>query len=245
MKTVLTLSFTAVLCLCAFSSGKIVVNNDEWTLSDNGYAFAADADRFARNVAHWFTNNQPGSFLAYTNNFGLTGVQLAGSMAADGHSWTVSVANPLTLGMMQSYDALFLGGFYTNFSVSDLIQYVQGGGNVYLALGTGAGGAVFEATFWNGFLNAFGLDLVPSYNGISGNIPTASPHPIFAGVSALYQNNGNSIIDLQPANPDNEVLVSWNNNGLYAVYVPEPASMMILGTGLLGLFSRRRNKPSV
>jgi hypothetical protein len=61
------------------------------------------------------------------------------------------------------------------------------------------------------------LSFAPVYNGIAGNIPINSPHPIFAGVSQLYQSNGNSITDLQPANPNNEVLYqSRVQNSLFA-----------------------------
>ena len=45
------LAFSALLMMCAWAQGKIVVNNDEWTLSNTGYSNAPDADRFARNVA--------------------------------------------------------------------------------------------------------------------------------------------------------------------------------------------------
>jgi len=54
----------ALLIAGVFAQGKIVVSNDEWPLSNTGYANAPDADRFARNVASWFTGGRPGNFLA-------------------------------------------------------------------------------------------------------------------------------------------------------------------------------------
>ena len=58
-------------------------------------------------------------------------------MANARHTWTVSTAGTLNLSLMQNYDGIFLGGYYTNIVIADLIQYVQNGGNVYLAAGTG------------------------------------------------------------------------------------------------------------
>ena len=45
------LAFGILLMVGAWAQGKIVVANDEWTLSNSGYSNAPDADRFARNVA--------------------------------------------------------------------------------------------------------------------------------------------------------------------------------------------------
>jgi hypothetical protein len=104
-----------------------------------------------------------------------------------------------------------------------MINYVNAGGNVYLDAGTGVSGAVYEANQWNTFL----------YNGVGGNIPISSSHPIFKNVSQLYQNNGNSVTDLFPSNPDQQVLVNSSAGGLYAVYsVPEPLTILGVGTAL-------------
>ncbi|MEW6219399.1 MAG: VPLPA-CTERM sorting domain-containing protein [Thermodesulfobacteriota bacterium] len=227
------------------SAGKIVLANDEWTLSYAHYTEPNDPGVFATNVAAWFTGGSAGSFLAYSNNFGLTGTDLANSMTGAGHSWTVSTAVSFDLATLQAYDGVFLAGTAADTTV--LTQYVQGGGNVYLAGGTGWGGAGGEAALWNPFLNNFGLGLDTEYNGVSGSIPISSSHPIFNGVDHLHQGNGQDTLDLV-AGDNAETLVSYYGHGLYAVYegaapVPVPAAGLLLASGLAGLAGVRRVRP--
>src|SRR5439155_787975 len=74
----------------ALAAGKVLVSNDEWPLSDYGYRLAPDAERFALNVADFFTGGgRPGRFLVYSTNWGLTGDRLAATMRGAGHAWTV------------------------------------------------------------------------------------------------------------------------------------------------------------
>jgi hypothetical protein len=167
-------------------------------------------------------------------------------MTGGGNAWTVSTAVTFDLATLLTYDGVFLGGFAADNSV--LINYVNAGGNVYLAGGTATlGSAAAEAAAWNTLLNAFGLSFGSPYNGITGNIPISSTHPIFIGVDSLFQNNGNDTLDLVISDTSAQVLVSFNDSGLYAVYdsgapVPEPTTMILLGSGLLGLFSIGRKK---
>jgi hypothetical protein len=200
----------------AFADGRIVVAHDEWTLSNNGFSSAPATPQFVTNVANWFTHGVPGNFRAWSNNWGFTQSSLAQTMTNAGHSWTVSVAGTFDLATLQQYDAVFLGCHFTGTDAAVLTAYVHGGGNVYLC--AGAGGAAAAATNWNPFLANFGLAYASVFNGFAGLEPISNSHPIFAGVSGLYENNGNSITDTTPGDPSSLVLVSESGQGIYAVY---------------------------
>src|SRR5262249_27671796 len=79
---------------------------------------------------------------------------------------------------------------------------------------------------WNTFLGAFGLSLAPTYVGLgAGNRAVSSPHPIFAGVTVLFQQIGQDIRSLYASNPLAQVLVSVRGDGLYAAYDASLASI--------------------
>jgi hypothetical protein len=240
MVLVMVSAVLSLLMITTAHAGKIVLSNDEWNLSDYGFTVNPinDPVTYASNVAGWFTGGGAGSFLAYSGNFGLTGNSLASAMTSAGNTWIVSMADPFTLATLLGYDGVFLAGNPVDNHV--LIDYVIAGGNVYLAGGTGYGGAAAEAAQWNTFLNAFGLGFGSFYNGVGGNISISSPHPIFANVDHLYQNNGNDTLDIIASDPRAQVLLSLNGHGLYAVYdsgpvaAPEPATFLLIGAGLAG-----------
>lgn len=245
-----------LLALVAWSAsahgGKIVVANDEWPLTNVGFSQEpfAQPTKYIQNVAQFFTGGGSGSFLIYSNNFGLTGSSLNNALTSAGHTLTYSTTIPFTLANLSSFNGVFLALPPTPPDMTALVNYVNAGGNVYIAAGTGIGGSATEAAIWNTFLNNFNLGLVgSSYNNINGTIPISSSHPIFAGVSALYQNNGNSIYVLNPSDPSAQILVTYQNQGLYAVYdssiqsipIPEPTTLALCSLGVIsGWLCRRR-----
>ncbi|HEY9284585.1 MAG TPA: RHS repeat-associated core domain-containing protein [Pyrinomonadaceae bacterium] len=190
----------------ASPKGNIVVNHDEWTISDEGFAAAPDAAQFARNLASFFAGGRPGKFLAYSSSFAVTDEHFASTLAAAGHTLVVSTSVDLSPPNLLQYDGIFLAGDPADNAV--LINYVKAGGNVYLALGTGAGGAFAEAARWRTFLNAFDLSARAEYNLITGVFPVTAQHPVFAGVGNLFYGNGQSVNRLRLSDPHAAVLQS-------------------------------------
>jgi hypothetical protein len=198
---------------------KIFVSNDEWPLSDYGFAVTPDARRLALNVAAWFTDGRPGTFLVYSQNGGLTGASLAATMRGAGHTWHVTTAPPFTLHTLLAYDAVFVGGGWADAAV--LADYVRAGGKVFVVGGTGLGNgtAAVEADYWNGFLNAFGLHFTQDYNFLEGvqRVPAEwTMSPLFAGVAELYYANGESVAKLDPMDGTTQVFTAVT--GMFATH---------------------------
>lgn len=234
-------AFLAALGAAALSvpagASTIVVNHDEWTLSDTGFAQAADTTAFVENLVGEFGT----SIHAYSDNFGFTQPSLASAMASAGASYSYGTSGfAFTLTNLSGYDAIFLGGTYlTGAQLAVLSDYVADGGNVYIAGGTGVSGAMAEANAWNSFLAPFGVQMDASYDGIQG-VLAVSGDSLFDSVAGLYQNNGNGL--------SGSSVVCCGNEGLFAVYrtpmssVPVPAAAWLLITALAGLVpvARRR-----
>ena len=216
----------------------IVINHDEWTLTEAGFANSPDAGKFARNLAHWITGGKPGRFLAYTNCAlgsvaeAFTGPSLRAAIEADGHIWETSSTIPFTLENLRHYDAVFLSANVVDNQV--LTDYVNAGGTVYISAGTKRSGqeADIEAGWYNAFLNHFGLAYGYPYNGVVGTLPVYSNHPIFAGVHQLYYANGNPVVVLDPSDPKTSIIDRFDFKNLMAIYSRslERADLDLAGT---------------
>jgi RHS repeat-associated protein len=221
-------------------AGRIVVNNDEWVITDTGFQNSPYAGVYARNLADFLTGGKPGArFFAYTNtvsgsvDFAYTGTALAQVMRQAGHTLVKSKVFPASLAEMLQYDAIFLcANIVDN---QRLIDYVEAGGSVYLSGGTKWCGcdAHVEAGWWNAFLNHFGLNFTFPYNGVNGTFPIISDHPLLTGVQSLYFGNGNSITPLLDENdegdPHAQIVYSKGREGLLAVYGNQANQVFLRG----------------
>jgi hypothetical protein len=244
MKTIPVLFAASALMLVApVQAGIVIVNHDEWTLATGTYAA-----QFGANIANYFAGGPGGNFLIYSNNFGLNNSTLINAITGAGHTVTANTGVTFDLPTLSAYTGIFLGGYVGGFNASVLTSYVNNGGNVYLAGGTGA--IVGEDSVWDAFLNNFGFEFGPSYNGIGGNFVPSTSHPVFAGVASLYYDNGNTVI-LTGGNPNAQLIaVHPNGAGLVGIYeaggvgeIPEPSTLALIGAGLLFGFLRLRRAP--
>lgn len=253
MKLAICIAGTLLTSSAVADPGRIVVNADEWTLSNSANWGAPDIGSFTLNIAEFLTGETSGAnVLAYSQNFGLNGSSLANAMTNAGHAWSVDVSSEFTLSLLQQYDAVYVGGRVNGVDpdAQVLVDYVNGGGNVFIMGGAGTtggygGNPVLEAAAWNPFLNEFGLAFSEQYDAGSGNFdPVDSDHQIFAGVDVLFQSVGQGIIDLDTNDDRAQTYLNFLTNGdetrgRYATYqVPSPSTLPLLA--FAGLSVRRK-----
>ncbi|GAB5562177.1 MAG: hypothetical protein SynsKO_38240 [Synoicihabitans sp.] len=205
---------------------QIVVNNDEWTFSDFGLDRAPSASNFALNIADQFSGGENGSFLVYSDDFGLVEEQLEQLMTSAGHSWEITTTLPLNLSVLKGYDGVFLNAEPVDNQL--LIEYVEAGGNVYVCGGRANGS---DAEAWNTFLAHFGLGFGGT-TPIIGTIPVTVVHPLFDGVLGLYYQTGDSVILTESAGSQAMILQSENGAGLIGLWSGGVASIQLIGSAL-------------
>lgn len=232
--------YTVLLLLSVLLSapdfgGVVIVNHDEWTLTQNG----ANAAQFGANIANYFAGGSGENLLICTTNPGLNNSTLINAITAAGHTATADTGITFSLPTLSAYTGIFMGGELGWHNATVLTDYVNNGGNVYLAGGTGS--IYGEDTLWDPFLGNFGFDFGTSCNGIAGTFAPSSSHPIFAGIGGLYYNNGNTVI-LTGSTPYAHLIAvqPGTGAGLIGIYdvdwqpggeIPEPSTLTLLGSG--------------
>jgi hypothetical protein len=166
------------------SAGRIVINSDEWTLSNTGFANAgnSNASNFAVNLATCLAG-PGGSILICSNNFGLTQSSLSATLTAAGFPTTITTGAFSPGG----HNAIFLAGSLHSATTSDLVDFVNAGGGVYIAAGTSFSNGGLAASLFNSFLDNFGLAFAGSDVLFSANDSIDDiADPLFTGVTRLF-----------------------------------------------------------
>jgi|GEM_PF-3575880 len=216
-----------------FGQGRIVASHDNNILSSS-YS-GTDQGQFVVSVSQFLTGANTGNILAIESTPGdpvrdySTTVRNAWSNA--GFNVTITDVTTQTLAQLQAFDAVFVT---VTFPVSGTINsaaltsYVQGGGNVYIANGTGVlnTGAAGEGAFLNPFLTNFGLAYNTSgYNTLNATFPVTNSHPIFNNVNTLGHGFGASLINLN-TNPDASIVQTISGENVFAVVEPQVANQV-------------------
>ena len=98
-----------LISMCsALQAGKIVVTNDEFWASNQGFSQSPDSAVFATNIASFFASGGLGSFHAYSVNFSLTESSLASTLTNAGHSFSSGFGIPFDLATISGFDGIFM-----------------------------------------------------------------------------------------------------------------------------------------
>lgn len=221
-----------VLCFGSAEAGTVVVNADEWALSNSGFASAGSANvtRFVSNIVDEF-----GPVLhAFSTNFGFTQGDLATAMSAAGATYTTGTGFAFTAANISMFDGLLLGGTYLSLPEQGVLaDYVAAGGSVYIAAGTGVNGAAGEAAAWNGFLVPFGITLSAPYTGFDAVVTTGvSTDPLLDGVAQVLIRNPNGLSGNVICCDAAPVIAIARTGGL-TTPIPLPASGLMLGAAVI------------
>lgn len=224
--------------------GRIIAIGDEWLLSDRAFADnPTQTTQLAANISRFFTDDSPSRMLVLSNAFpvltlgqrGVLGVSLKTFMESKGHIWEVNPTITFNVATLRNYRAVFLAGAPGNgtANAAALTAYANQGGNVLIMGGTGNGN---EYSGWDAFLNAFGLEMGNSFfaysNGDDPLLTVAalpSTNPLGASITSVKWGNGQTVTDLEPDNPLNEVALYGNFVGPM-INPPSTPVQPIIGT---------------
>lgn len=191
---------TVALCLgscIGWPMGKLVVCGDDWSLSDTAFTGpnGNDVRTYSANIAQFLCGGS-GSILDVSSSGVFAHVQLKNHLTGLGYSYTKNTASAITLALLQPYEAVIFGGVRGRADVAAnltaVTNYINSGGNVYLALASGAfGGAANESAAWSPLTNLYGISIGSTYVAPPSLVHVtinASPHPLAAGLGKISVN---------------------------------------------------------
>ncbi|MDX2022506.1 MAG: Calx-beta domain-containing protein, partial [Deltaproteobacteria bacterium] len=222
----------------ASGRGKVVVDSDEWILSNQGFSPGVSGAEFAVNLANYFAPAGGGRFLDFqTGPQWPHGEELHAALALAGHSheWSPSDGSGKDLESLLTYDGLFVGDLDAQY-IDTLNAYVALGGNVFLTLGTGFYSPAEESSVWSSFLKRYGFEIdgTSTYGSSCAALAPSSQHFLFNSVSWLMFCGALPLNAVDAADPASRLFRFLNDvepRGRMGVYQPtEGASVRLIGT---------------
>ncbi|MCW3098800.1 MAG: mucD 8 [Chthonomonadaceae bacterium] len=198
----------------AVHKGVLIVAADEVATNDSSFDQVPGDSvvHFIRNLAYTFAGSKRGKFLIYSTN-ACFGKRFQQTLQEAGHT----VTQTMSPDSLSAYDGVFVCG-NAEVSVKQLAAYIQGGGCVYLAGGTGGN----EPKIFNDFLQPFGIEYEPWPNDYSTVQATAfGRSPLFDGVDTLVIHGINPIKLLPGDYPHRSVACNQYGHIYWVVYTSD------------------------
>lgn len=220
-----------IFCTCnSLSFGRLLAVSDDWMISSS----SPDSEQFAISSMDWLTEGNSNKTILFDKGYHDYFSNDDMIIALQDHGYNVAITDPLTwdAATLDTYGAVVWSSAFEGLG-QKLLDYTNTGGNVMIVGGQGGPSSVILER--NTLLNPYGIadgDII--MNG-SVQITSFSSHPSVQGVTHLYSLNPSNFYLLSSFDG---TVVSSQNDINYAIAVPEPTTLILLGLG--GLLIRKR-----